>query len=179
MKKSILVSLLAVSSLAPLAAFASDGTITFTGEVTGQTCTINGGQPNFTKVLPKVSSSVLGAAGQTAGGINFPIQLTNCTPASGGARVFFETGPNVDTTSGRLNIATGSGQATNVQVQLLNSTGGAIVAGAASGSQNSGNYAPISSDGKATLYYGAQYYATGAATVGLVSTSVTYSIEYQ
>ena len=175
MKKSILASLLAVSSLAPLAAFASDGTITFNGSVTAQTCTINGGVPTFTKILPQVSANTLNAAAARAGTTNFSIALTACTPAIGGARVFFEAGPGVDAVSGRLN---NTGSATNVQVELLNATGGSIVAGAAAGSQNSGNFTPIIG-GAATLNYAAQYYATAAATAGTVAASVTYSIEYQ
>src|ERR1700709_2746003 len=102
MTKSILASLLTIAALAPAAAFASDGTIPFNGAVTAQTCTINGGVPSFTKTLPQVSQTTLNADGKVAGATNFNIALTACTPASGGARVFFESGANVDTTTGRL-----------------------------------------------------------------------------
>lgn len=178
MKKTILASLLAAASLAPLAAFASDGTIQFNGEVTATTCTvnINGGGANPKITLPKVSSATLNAANKVAGATNFNVSLTACTPATGGARVFFEAGTGVDAVSGRL--INGTGTATNVQVQLLNSAGGVIVAGAPSGSQNTGAMVPITG-GAATLSYAAQYFATAAATVGTVVSNVTYSIEYQ
>ena len=176
MKKTVLASLLAVASLAPLAAFASDGTITFNGSVTAQTCTINGGVPSFTRVLPQVTATNLNAAARTAGATNFSIALTACTPATGGARVFFEAGAGVDAVSGRL---LNTGTAANVQLQLLNSTGGVIVAGAPTGTtQNNGAFTPIVG-GAATLQYAVQYYATGPATAGTVASSVTYSIEYQ
>jgi len=52
-----------------------------------------------------------------------------------------------------------------------------LLAGAASDSQNTA-YVPIAS-GSANLTYLAQYVATGAATAGAVTTSVTYTIEFQ
>ncbi|PRE84487.1 fimbrial protein, partial [Burkholderia gladioli] len=59
--------------------FAADGTITFMGNVTAQTCTINGngsGSKNFTVTLPTVSASSLATAGATAGATPFNIALT-------------------------------------------------------------------------------------------------------
>jgi len=178
MKKTIISSVLAVAALAPIASFASDGTINFTGAVTSQTCTINGGTPNFTVTLPKVSASSLSTAGAKAGQTAFTIALTGCSPASGNARAFFEAGTNVDLISGRLNIATGGGNATNVQIGLATTTGTDIKIGASSGAQNT-TYVPISAAGTANLSYLAQYVATGAATAGATTSSVTYTIEFQ
>jgi major type 1 subunit fimbrin (pilin) len=173
MKKTILASLLTVAVLGPLPAFASDGTITFTGAVTAQTCTINGGAPSFTKALPKVSSANL-TSGKKAGQTNFSIALTACTPKSGSARVFFEAGPNVNAATGRLKNTS----VTNVEIGLANADGTDITIGAPSGLQGT-DYVKISDAGDATLNYLAQYVATGAAGTGDVKTSVTYSVEYQ
>ncbi|MFL9878969.1 fimbrial protein [Herbaspirillum rhizosphaerae] len=175
MQKSIIASFLAIAALAPAAAFASDGTITISGTVTAQTCTINGGTANFTVTLPKVPAASLATAGSKAGATPFTIALTGCTAGSGSARAFFEAGPNVDTATGRLNIA--GGGAGNVQVGLATAAGTDINVGAASGAQNS-TYVPIAS-GNANLTYLAQYVATGTATAGAVTTSVTYTIEFQ
>ena len=63
MKKTILSAALAavmgVVAFAPQNAKASDGTITFNGKITAQTCTIagNGGGSSFTVTLPTVSTS--------------------------------------------------------------------------------------------------------------------------
>jgi major type 1 subunit fimbrin (pilin) len=169
-KKLLLVFLPAVFAMAPPAAFASDGTITFTGSVTSQTCVINGGAPDFTVALPKVSSTVLNSADAKAGQTNFRITLTSCDPAKNSARAFFEIGPNVNADSGRLKT-----NVSNVEIGLANADGKDIKIGESSRT----DYLPISADRTATLNYIAQYVATGAAGIGDVKTSVTYSVEYQ
>lgn len=175
MNKTILASLLAVGTLAPIACFAFDGTVDLNGSLINQTCVINGGAPSFTVTLPKVSVSSLNAANQSAGTTNFTITLTGCT-ADVGARAYFESGAGVDASTNRL-INTGT--AKNVQVRLLNAAGGTLQAGLGTGAQNSGNYVPIVA-GQATLVYGARYVTTyaGAATPGTVRASVTYYLEY-
>jgi major type 1 subunit fimbrin (pilin) len=74
-KKLILASAVAVLS-AP--ALAVDGTITFNGLVTDQTCEITTpAGKDFTVTLPTVSASTLNAAAQTAGRTPFSINLSN------------------------------------------------------------------------------------------------------
>ncbi|WP_016836372.1 fimbrial protein [Herbaspirillum lusitanum] len=184
MKKIILSSLLAVAA-APAVSQAADGTITFNGTITAQTCTINGGTPSFAVNMPRVPTTALAAAGQTAGVVNDSIRitLTGCSqngasPAANGAvRAFFEGGPTVDATTRRLRNSTGT--ATNVQVGLINQDGTDVAVGAAS--QNT-QYVPLAGaagSGAATLVYGSKYVATGAATAGTVITSVQYSLDFQ
>ena len=180
MKKTLLSTLLAAASLIALApvAHAADGTITFTGQITAQTCTIagNGGSNNFTVTLPTVSVSSLATAGATAGRTPFSIALSNCTPNTGNVSTYFEAGPTIDTATGQLLNA--SGTAKQVEVGLLNSDSSAIMLGAAQASQNSEVVALTS--GAATLNYSSQYVATGgAATAGTVNTTVMYSMTYQ
>jgi len=187
MKKIILSSLLAVAA-APIASQAANGTITFVGSVTPQTCTINGGSPDFTVNMPKVPTSALSAAGQVAGQQldSIKIILTNCSqngaaPAANGAvRAFFEGGSTVDITTHRLKNATGT--ATNVQVGLVNSDGTDIAVGSAAGAQNTAYVPLVGAAGAAgaTLVYGSKYVATGgAATAGTVLTTVQYSLDFQ
>lgn len=179
-RAKILATSLVLAAVSP-AAFAADGTITFTGRVSAQTCTIsgNGGTSrNFTVTLPPASASTLAADGNFAGRTPFNIRLTNCTPNTGNVAVFFESGPNVDQATGRLrNTATGSGAATNVQVGVLNADLTNIAVGLTFASQRSQRVAITA--GAATLQYYAQYVATGgAATAGNVSTSTLYSVVY-
>ena len=179
MKTKLLSILIAAGVIAVSQnALAVDGTITFNGSITAQTCTINGngsGSNNFTITLPTVSSSTLASAGQTAGRTPFHIVLTNCTPNTGTVHTFFEAGPTTDSTTG--NLILGAGGATNVQLGLLNSDATAIKAGFADASQNS---KPVTfTNGSATLSYYVQYVATGAATAGAANSNVLYTIAYQ
>lgn len=157
-------------------AFASDGTINFTGNITAQTCTIASsiGGKDFTVALPTVSASTLAAAGQTAGDTAFTILLTNCTPDTGAVRTHFEAGATVNS-NGRLIQQTGT--ATQVDIQLLNGDGSVIKAGDPVATQNSKS--TNINAGSASLPYIARYFATGQATAGTVSTMVNYSIAYQ
>lgn len=170
----------AVMGAIPAVSHASDGTITFTGSVSSQTCTINGngaGAKDFTVALPTVSSSSLSAAGQTAGQTPFSITLSKCATATGNVHTFFEAGPTTDLTTGNLIVASGTGAATKVQIGLLNSDFTPIKAGAADASQNSKSVAIA--DSGATLQYYARYIATGAATAGAANTTVMYTLAYQ
>ena len=76
---------LAATGVAALPAFAADGTISLTGEITGTTCSISGGagsapgaSPNFAVVLNKVQASALKAKGQTAGTTPFVVRVGAC-----------------------------------------------------------------------------------------------------
>ena len=175
MKKTLLAIPLLV--LATSSVFAADGTITFTGAVTAKTCTINGGTADFTVTLPTVSTGQLAAAGDVAGRTPFSINLTGCT-ADTQVATYFEPGANVDFSSGRLN---NTGDAANVQVQLLGSNNTAIpvLAVGVGGVQTNSQLVAVSGAGAADLNYYAEYYATGASTAGSVATTVEYTIIYQ
>lgn len=178
--KNIRLGMFIAAALAlslPLASNASDGTITFDGAITSQTCTVNGGGQgnNFTVTLPTLSTSALSSDGATAGATPFAITLTNCTPSTGNVSTYFESGSTVDVGSGQLTNAQGT--ATNVEVRLLNSDQSQVLLGQPAASQNS---LPVAlSAGAATLNYYAEYAAKGAAAgAGSVNTQVTYSMSY-
>ncbi|MNV19698.1 Laminin-binding fimbrial subunit ElfA precursor [compost metagenome] len=158
-------------------ASAADGNISFNGEITGQTCVINGGNKDIVVTLPTVAASTLSATGKTAGKTPFSIDLTGCAATPAKVQVQFEPGATVDSTTGRLIPAPGG--ATNVQVGLSNADdASAIKLGLALSAQNS--RAADIVNGAASLRYTAEYVASGgAATVGKVTTSVVYSIAYQ
>lgn len=158
----------------PIAAHASDGTINFSGAVTASTCTVklNGGAATGTVTLPTVSTSALGSAGSTAGSTPFTLDISGCTFSGASAvTAYFEAGANVDPTTGRLN---NTGGASNVQLQLY--LGDAYASKVAAGQSNQNAAAALSANGQ--LKYGVEYYATGTATAGTVTSSVTYSLVY-
>ncbi|EDT42061.1 fimbrial protein [Burkholderia ambifaria] len=157
---------------------APDGTITFKGNISAQTCTVsgNGGGKDFTVTLPSVSVSTLSAAGQVSGRTPFTIALTNCSTKTGVVHTFFESGPTTNQEIGTLELQ-GADAAKNVQVQLLNADHSPIKAGAEDASQGDKKVSIV--DGNATLQYYAQYYATGAAGAGPANTQVMYTMAYE
>ncbi|UTH74787.1 fimbrial protein [Chromobacterium sp. IIBBL 290-4] len=173
MKQIVIAALigLGVSS----AAMASDGLITITGKIAAQTCTITGTTgTNVSVPLPTVGASALTTSGATAGATPFNIRLTSCPSGLNNAQTRFEVGSTIDSQTGNLLNAVGTGNATNVEVQVLNSSFAPINL-----SSNVGSQSVSINNGTATLNYYAQYYATGAATAGLVNSSVQYSMTYQ
>ncbi|CAB3753554.1 fimbrial protein [Paraburkholderia solisilvae] len=173
-----LICAVAAGSMAfPFAANAADGTITFNGSITAQTCTVSAASANLTVTLPTVSVGSLTQTGQTAGNTPFSISLTGCAPASGTVHTFFEAG-STTSADGHLSLTGGAGSAGNVKIDLRNSDGSEIVAGAADASQNS-LPVNIAADGTATLNYTAQYVATGAATAGTANSTVQFTMVYQ
>jgi len=186
MKKTVFSAVLAATfGLVALQASASDGTITFTGDITDTTCTVTGGTgtdgaaQNVTVKLPNVSTTSL-AAGQTAGDTQFQLIIgasgqTGCTNGKI-ASLHFEPSqsPMVDATTGNLKNSTASGSATNVQVAVLNDKKAVINLNTSANSTQ----ATIANNTATLTYYG-QYVATGgAATAGTVNTNVVYSVAY-
>jgi major type 1 subunit fimbrin (pilin) len=173
MKHKLLALATAAAALTPMISSASDGTITFTGAVQAVTCAIT--TPNLNVTLPTVSTSALGAANATAGATRFVIAINNCTGIQTNANAYFEAGPNVDSTTGRVKNATGT--ATNVDLELTTAAGTKIDLSKAYGSQYTGQTGNIVS-GSATLEYAVRYFATAAATAGSVISTLSYSVVY-
>ncbi|KVG70020.1 fimbrial protein [Burkholderia ubonensis] len=170
------------------AAYASDGTINFTGSVVASTCKVGDGKNTMNVALPKASTSQLAQAGATAGRTPFTLVLTNCatdkeeggtvTPAPvNKVSVAFEPGPNVNLATGRLTL-TGTDAAKNIEIGILNDKYEPIKVGAESSTQNSQVVNIDTTAGTATLQYSAQYVATGVSTGGSANSFVTYSLIY-
>jgi major type 1 subunit fimbrin (pilin) len=167
-------SLLAAIAIAsPLAAYASDGTISFSGSLNSSTCTVSSGTSgSFAVNLPSLATSVVTGTGKTGGATPFSISVTGC---SGGATAttYFESGANLDAATGQLK---NTGVAANVELQLQNADTTVINLSNPTGLQNVHPAAILSN--QATSSFIAVYYATGATTAGTVNSSVTYSMVY-
>ncbi|WDD94029.1 type 1 fimbrial protein [Burkholderia sp. FERM BP-3421] len=187
----LISTLLAAAGLSlASAAHASDGTITFTGNVTAGTCKIDGkdagATTNKSVVLPTVSTGALNTSGAVSGRTGFGFKLTGCAVDSEDSKgnptkvqVTFENATNV-TTDGKLALDKGSvdtPEAKNVVLQILNDKQDPIKVGANSPDQNS-QVVSIDSDGTAELNFFAEYLATGAVTGGSANSYVQYSLVY-
>lgn len=152
---------------------APDGTVTVTGKIVDQTCTVGGTSGDYTVVLPTVAKSSLATVATTNGDTKFTINLTACP--IGNVGVYYDnTNPNTNT-AGRLN---NTGSATNVNIQLLNSAKTIIDLSKDHTGQNIVTSNVATANGSASLDFYARYYATGATTAGNVSTTATYYVVY-
>jgi major type 1 subunit fimbrin (pilin) len=194
-KRAIVAAGMATAMALPLSSVASDGTITFTGAVTANSCTINvngSASNNATVALPIVDTAALTNASAPltkAAGTFFNIALSACDAshadvASGGTAVptlvaiYFEAGPNVDqATSGLINAGT-----SNVEVNLYKASGATVVGTQITPGRSTNQPANQAIGAAGTQWFYAGYSTAGAAaaaTAGTVTTSVTYSLVYQ
>ncbi|CAJ0695771.1 fimbrial protein [Ralstonia holmesii] len=173
-KLSLSIAAVLGMALTSAQASATDGTISFTGQLVGSTCKINGNdsgtQTNVNVTLPTLSVTALRAVGSTAGVTPFQLNLTSCSGAS--AQTHFEIGSTVDSATGALVNQTAGGS--NAQVQLLNDKYQPINI-----TTNANSQTVTITDGSATMQYYAQYLAAkAAANAGQVTSQVTFSMNY-
>ncbi|KVP89330.1 hypothetical protein WJ96_20235 [Burkholderia ubonensis] len=174
------ISFVAAASLglvvAP-AAFAADeqqGRVTFNGELTADTCTIDATSLDQTVQLPKVSTNKLAAKGDAYGSKPFDIKVTNCPATVKKIAAHFEVVNMHPETRTLTNLEPEATAAKNVTVQLLNADGSVVKVG------DEGKYFDVSdSTHDATMTYAGQYYALGATTAGKVTTFTRFTLAYQ
>lgn len=172
------LGLFAVNSAA-----ATDGTITFNGEISATICSVHGGTPgsgsgDFNVTLQKVSASAFKGVGDVAGAEPYFIYVgspgeTGCADNTV-VHVHYEpTSPQIDPTTGNLNVLAGG--ATGVQIQVLDGNKTAI------NLANAPDSTPVTVVGnQATLPFFARYISTNTTvTPGIADSAVLYSIAYQ
>jgi major type 1 subunit fimbrin (pilin) len=172
MKKTIVASLFALAML-PAVSFAADGKININGSVTAGTCVYSNGTNGQTVNMPAVSTASLNTAGAMSTITPFEIALSSCS-ASQQVAVQLDGGANGDATTGRLNNAAPTGAAGNVQIGVVdraNNSAALRLPGSSMG-------VTTSATGTATLPLGLRYVSTGAATAGIVTTAMDFTIIY-
>jgi major type 1 subunit fimbrin (pilin) len=189
-KRAMAAAGIATALALPLSSQASDGTITFNGTVTANTCAVSvnsgangvitGGHADATVLLPTVSTAALTgaaatgatAAKTTAAGTFFNMTLSACvatnhdvgalgTGTPAFVNIYFEAGPNVDVLTGGLINTTVAGGST-VEVKLYNASSASIVTTQIFPGTNTGQN-PTGS-GLSPASGGTQYYYAGYAT---------------
>jgi major type 1 subunit fimbrin (pilin) len=175
MKKAIVGAAFAV---VPFLAFAGN-TITFTGQVDAQTCTVsvNGNAAGASVLLPTVSTASLATAGKTDGMTNFTVGVTGCTADTTKAMtVKTKFVANQVTATGNIQNV---GTAKNVSLQLLDpnkSTAGFNL----TGGYSADSLVVPKGQTEASYDFAVRYYAEAAGvTAGTVKGSVQYALEYQ
>lgn len=172
MKKVLIALAASAAVVSSFSASAADGTINFSGEISSQTCKVEGGSGPASKTvtLPRVAATSLATVGQTSGRTAFTLAMTECSGTS--ALVRFESGASVDAATGNLINQTTDGS--NAQIQILNASFTPINL-----QTNANSLSTAISEKAANLQFYAQYIAaTGAATAGKVTSNVQFSMDY-
>jgi len=176
---------LAAIMVLPASALAAP-TVTFEGEVTSQTCSINiNGQTNSVVLLPTVAIKDFGeplAATNTAGFTPFTVSITNCQAPQADTNITTNfLGYNVDSASGVLgNTRTGVDAATGFGIQLLKDT-----QNTASSAVNLKGVTAVpglvlkTGDTSATHDFGVRYYSmSDSGTAGKITAVAEYTVSY-
>lgn len=191
MQKSVLVKFaaLAVASVVSQGAFAVDGTINFTGEITDAPCTVAPNSQNLTVPLGKVSRNVFGitpavgstpavttaTVGRKSTPAKFSIDLLGCGATAKGATVTF-TGATDAVVPTALRVGAGEVDgsfARGVAIELGDSSGRKIDLGSPSGDYTL-------SPGDNSLKFQAVYVATApAVTTGPANGTAQFTIAYK
>ena len=137
-------------------ASASDGTVTFTGAISDQTCVVDASSSNLTVDLGTVSSSSFSAAGDTASASRFDISLTGCPSTFTKVAARFDGA--TDTTNPDLLALTKTGsEASGVAIQLSNIDGSVLNIG-----QESTQFPIDTAASSSTFKFIARYQATSS-----------------
>ncbi|MGO4763952.1 fimbrial protein [Cupriavidus sp. 2KB_3] len=164
------------ASTAMAQAVVTQGQVNFNGRLTGQTCSITAGDRTKTVTLPAISIASLATKGLTAGSRPFSISVENCPVGVNSVSAHWEiTNLNPETGNAR-NLAT-TNPAGSVEVQLLDHDGAVLRLGD-SGKPIQVTRTAADAVGTATLHYGGRYYATGATSAGVVSTTANFTLAY-
>jgi len=184
MRTKLLPILLLLS--APAVVNAANPTITFNGEVTNQTCTIDiNGQTNSVVMLPTVSMTDFGATlttAQTAGQTAFTVTVSGCTAPTATAQDISVKllGYDVDAATGVLgNRATGTDAAEGFGIQITGDAAGADPVQLNGPTELPSFSLPVG-ETSVTHDYGARYYVLDAATAsaGKITAVAEYAISY-
>ena len=138
---------------------AVDGSLNFTGTISGTTCDVNTASQNVPIPMGNVSAKAFSAAGQPVGSTKFSITLINCPAAVTSAAVNFG-GPSDPNNRDLIAITPGTGVASGVAIALYEDDGSTLIPLNTNSQSKS-----VTVAGPNVLTYIARYMST-AATVG-------------
>ncbi|MBO2675583.1 fimbrial protein [Shewanella algae] len=171
--KKVLCVMLPVVALSTTTAFAADGTINFTGEITSAACTVDAASANQNVALGTVNSSVFSGVGVVAAPTKFDITLTNCDAAVTSVNVSFD-GP-ADSNNSQLLALDGASTAAGVGIALYEDDATTLIPLATKSKSHS-----LNTGADTTISYVAKYMATASSvTAGSANASTNFTVSYQ
>lgn len=163
MKRVVSLALLFCSA----SAFASDGTITFSGTITDTSCTIS--TSDVTVDFGTIAASSFAAKGDTVGGRSFQLTLTNCPYDSATVRFDGSADPE-----GKLfQIDSGTGKADAVGIAIYDANNLQVLPNTPSSAYT------LSKTAANTLNFSAKLQSTAdTVTAGTISATSNFTIVY-
>jgi len=179
MKKTSLC--LALACHLPCGVVLAANTITFQGEVTDQTCTVQiNGQSDPVVLLPTVPTTELQDPGSKTGLTPFTLTLTDCSPPKDDAQLSVRFLARGVTSAGNLRNLANDQAAEHVSIQLTKDDGGTEPIKLTGGLVKVDGLVLKKGETGASHTYAARYVSSdGNATAGAVQAVVEYVISYQ
>jgi len=173
MKKTLIALSLLAAPVAFSSAYAADGSINFTGNITDAACTVDTDSASQTINLGTVSSKAFQAAGATAAPTKFDIKLTQCPVTVTSASVKFDG--SIDSNNSDLLALSNSSTAQGLGVAIYESNSATqIPLLTASAAQTIDSAAATN-----TLSFVAKYMATAnTVTAGSANAVTDFTIVY-
>ncbi|WP_336292098.1 fimbrial protein [Cronobacter dublinensis] len=177
MKKIVygaVMAALAGCSSCTWAATTGQGQVNFTGEILSAACEVVNSQSSPLQVdLGKIAKTAFTGVGSTTNTTSFVLQLKNCPETITKASINF--GGIADTNNAKvLALTGGTGAASGVGIQLLDSSGSPLDLYTASA-----DYALETGTATNDLEFGARYIQTTASiTAGTANGSSTFTVSY-
>ncbi|MRS88789.1 fimbrial protein [Enterobacteriaceae bacterium RIT714] len=173
------IALSMISAYSFAAGTVTQGTVTFTGKLIADTCSIVAGDEDLQVILPTLSIQSLAKSGATAGTTTFNIHVESCPSTLTDVAAHFEAinsdGFNATTQNLTNSTLVADGGAANVEVRLFDKDGSSQLPVGGTGS-----FFPVDATShKATMTYIGGYYATGVTTAGDVTAKVQYTLAYK
>lgn len=168
--------LLLLIALLPHAGFAADSSISITGSLKSNTCTVSGDSKDLTVNLQESMTKQFRAKGNKGSMMPFSIILDSCGGFATAVKVSF-TGVSDINAPGLLKLDPIRGNASGVGIQLLNSSKEVIPLNAASATLNWQTLEPGKKN--ALLFYAQLMAIKIPVTAGHVSSSANFILEFQ
>lgn len=162
--------------LAATGAWAADTTVTVTGTVRDNTCTVQTGAANFTVNLLQTASKQLNIPGGVSPSVPFSIRFSRCGAAASAVRIGF-TGNASPDNSNLLKTDSGTNAAQGVAVQILSES---LVPLNLNASEDDLPWISLTGGQPATLKFWARMMAVRSPIVaGTVSATAGVTLEFQ
>ncbi|PIJ44363.1 fimbrial protein [Tatumella sp. OPLPL6] len=154
---------------------AADSTITITGRLKDNMCSVSVGSQDFTVDLETYATNAFRSVGSTSNAVAFAITLENCGSAASGVKINM-TGTTDSSNNTLFRNSTAAGYATGIGVQVLNSAG--VVVQPNQSSSNITSTALTANQTNVITYYARMVSTANPVGAGTVSAAANFTLQY-